>query len=199
MAGERRKLHLLLVDDQRLFLNAFGRLHARSERPDLALRTASSLEGAIAALDAGPTDIVLFDLCMPTLGHALALVDAVFDRAPLPRLLGMSGRAVGPQGYADLATLGRLGVRTIYDKGDVRLWNSTIFDRIVEDASSSPPALDKLGRAYVGEVGLVEARDQLAESMCQEAMARAGSTRGAARLLNVSRQAVQKRERVRSE
>ena len=186
------------MDDQRPILAALARLHARSGYPDVALRTASSLEGAIAALDAGPTDIVLFDLCMPTLGHALALVDAVFDRAPLPRLLGMSGRAVGPEAYADLATLGKLGVRTIYDKGDVRLWNPTIFGKIVEDASSSPPALDKLGRAYVGEVGLVEARDQLAESMCQEAKARAGSTRGAAKLLCVSRQAVQKRGRVHS-
>lgn len=80
-SGQHRRT-LLIVDDDPLVLRVLARAHAAADA--LEVRTASSMDAALAEIDAGGVDILLFDVCLPTAEHGVRLVTAVLERAPLP-------------------------------------------------------------------------------------------------------------------
>jgi two-component system, response regulator RegA len=70
----------------------------------------------------------------------------------------------------------------------------------VEKALSEPPKLDALVAASVGRTPMRELQTEVRRVMVEQALAKAeGSRSGAARLLHVSRQAVQQMVREREE
>ena len=143
---------------------------------------AATARGAIERLRDSP-DLVIADVCLPD-GSALAVFEAAQGLVPEPIKIGISGRASAQQAF----DLSQLGVRAYLTKP------FSLKDLLgaVERLRTEAPALEPVARATVGRVSLREVTSRVRNAMIDEALARSsGSRSGAARLLEVSRQAVQ--------
>lgn len=128
-------------------------------------------------------DLLIADICLPD-GSALAVLEATLNLSPEPLKIGISGNASAEQAFQ----LAQLGVRAYLPKpfslGELKV--------AVERALTEAPKLDPLVRASVGRVPMREVQDRVRQVMIDQAFALAdGSRSGAARLLDVSRQAMQ--------
>jgi len=150
---------------------------------------ASTWHGALALLDP-PPDLLICDIWLPD-GSALKLLQKTLDLSPEPLKIAMSGNASASEAFL----LGQLGVSEYLAKpfqlDDMR-------GAIRRVATESPP-VDPLLRASVGKVPMRELQERVRSVMVDQALGlSSGSRSGAARLLNVSRQAVQQMIRSRS-
>jgi DNA-binding response OmpR family regulator len=127
-------------------------------------------------------DLVLLDVVLPD-GTALDFLRAFSPEAPLPVIVAMSGSAEPAQAF-ELATL---GVRRFLPK-PVELER---LGAVLSAACDDAPPIRAHVKALVGARALSDVEEEVRTTMVAEAVARAGSVRGAARLLDVSRQLLQ--------
>jgi DNA-binding NtrC family response regulator len=176
----RRRLRRALVveDDERLRLAIARMLRGRG----VAVLEAGTAREAIAHLISAP-DLVLADVRLPD-QPAVAIFRACALLWPAPIRIALSARASPAEAFA----LGRLGVRRYLQKpvSLARIWEE------IHAASSEPPDLQPLVQDSVGHVSVRELQRSVRDVMFRQAMAIARNNRTrAARLLRVSRQAVQ--------
>ena len=170
----------LVIEDDQALADALGCF--MSERADVVL-VANSKERAEQLLTRHPVDAALVDLALPD-GSGLDLLDLLWKRAPLPQVLVVSGSATPDTAFS----LAQAGVRGFLSKpldleGLARAW---------EEVVSRPPDLGPLLRASVGRVSLRAMEDTVRQSMTDEALALAASSRRrASSLLGISRQLLQ--------
>jgi two-component system, response regulator RegA len=147
------------------------------------LEAATSAQ-AIALLHEHAFDLVIADVCLPD-GSAHALFEAtprIASREPLK--IGISGQASAEQAFE----LAQLGVRAYLAKP----FSLRELKEAIERVRTEPPALEPIVRASVGLLPLRAMTSRVRTAMIEEALARSGGNRsGAARLLDVTRQAVQ--------
>ena len=145
--------------------------------------------GEALALLARAPDLIIADVCLPD-GSALSFLEATVTHSPEPLKIAISGWASAEQAFA----LGQLGVRAFLSKP----FTLQALCDAVERARREAPAVEPLVRASVGRVAMRELQSRVRSVMIDQALALSdGSCTGAARLLRISRQAVQQVERQR--
>jgi DNA-binding NtrC family response regulator len=129
-------------------------------------------------------DSVLVDAALPG-GGAAAVLQAAAKREPFPFVSVVAGPTLRP---AEAFALAQHGARELLE----RPLDEQALRRALPRDSLRPPPLDPVVRAYVGRVDLGELQRQVRLSALRQALALSdGSRSGAARLLRVTRQAVQ--------
>ena len=143
---------------------------------------ASTARAAIARLRDAP-DLVIADVCLPD-GSSLSVFAATRRMSPEPLKIGISGQASAEQAFE----LAQLGVRAFLSKP----FSLRELRAAIERVRTEVPQLDPLVRASVGRVSMRDVTARVRDVMVEEALSRAdGSRSAAARLLDVTRQAVQ--------
>lgn len=149
---------------------------------DAEVLEADSVAGALEKLTKGP-DLIIVDVRLPD-GSALSLVEAAVRRAPAPTVVALSGVASPEEAFR----LAQAGVRAYLAKP----FSLQSLERTVEQAMGRAPSLEPLVVACVGHTPMLELQGSVRRAMVDQALAMThGSRSGAARLLKVSRQAVQ--------
>lgn len=127
-------------------------------------------------------DLVVLEL--PVLGsEAVTLARSAARLRPAPIQLAFGEGLSGAEAFA----LARAGVQA-YLSPPVRLAR---FDQALREALQDSPNLPLFAQRLVGRRGLPDVQREVRRLMIEEAFARTGSRSGAARLLQVTRQAVQ--------
>lgn len=178
---------LLIVEDTPSLAETLRRAmlpHARE------VVLANSLSAARQAIAEAPPDAVLLDVSLPD-GTGLELMETLRALTPWPRVVAMSGSASPSETFR----LAQAGVRAYVPK-PIQLDQ---LEAAWQSARAAPPELLPLVRAAVGHVPLRELEEQVRTAMVDEAIAQSrGNRRGAARMLDVSRQLLQQILRRRS-
>lgn len=151
---------------------------------DLKIFEAGTAGEAKALLADGlKPDFILIDVRLPD-ESAFSVLEAIRDLSPRPILVAMSGIASADEAFR----LAAYGVRTYLNKP----FSIQEFTNAVESACKEVPDIEPLITAQVGLVPMRDLQRDVRRVMVKEALARTeGSRSGAARLLHVSRQAVQ--------
>lgn len=171
---------VLVVEDNQAFGASLTAALARQVKD---VRWAASVAEASTLLRDWQPQLALLDVVLPD-GTALDVVDLLARGAPAPALVAMSGEAEPEQAFA----LAQRGVRSYLPKP----LSVEALEAALVSAHSAAPDLAPYLRQVVGHTGLKVFEGQVREVMVDEALARAdGSRRGAARLLEVSRQLLQ--------
>lgn len=142
-----------------------------------------TVASAMALLDDEPFDLIVVDVRLPD-GTGADVVRAATACAPMPLVIAISGRASPTEAFEVASS----GARAYLEKpvSFRALWEH------VERARDTPPSLDAFIKASVGHVNVKSFGDGLRVEMMQEAVARSGgNVSQAAKLLGVTRQAVQ--------
>ena len=127
--------------------------------------------------------LLLLDFELPD-GNAFDVLARIRAAGPSPVLIAMSGAAGAEESFA----LAQRGVRAYLEKPV----NLATLERVVDRALATPPDLDPHLRSTVGHRPVREVEEMVRQTMVEEALERsAGSRRGAARLLSISRQLLQ--------
>jgi DNA-binding NtrC family response regulator len=142
----------------------------------------TTLEDALAA-SRTPPDLVIIDVALPD-GSGVTLAQELSRQRPAPLVIAMSGRASASEAFQ----LGSLGVRGYLPKPVSFTDLVATIDSVLETA----PDLSPLLVASVGRRGFQDVQEQVRRTMAEQALAVArGNRTEAARLLGVTRQAVQ--------
>ena len=177
-------LRVLIVEDHKPLRQALARA-ARGWGAEVL--EAGSIREASAGLAQKP-DLVIVDVALPD-GNARPIVEQAVKMRPAPAVIAMSGQASAEEAFE----LARLGARRYLAK-PISLEDLT---RSVEEALGDRPDLAPLVAAHVGNTPMRQLLDEVRGVMVDEALAREhGSRSGAARMLGVSRQAVQQAVRL---
>lgn len=145
--------------------------------------------GEALVLLAHAPDLIIADVCLPD-GSAQSFFEATVDHSPEPLKIAISGWASAEQAFA----LAQLGVRAFLSKPFTLQDLCDAVERVRREA----PAVEPLVRASVGRVAMRELQRRVRSVMIDQALALSdGSCTRAARLLRVSRQALQQVERQR--
>ena len=169
----------LLAEDDSVLREAIAEL-MRSR--GLVVMEAASAREAIPLLAHAP-DLVFADVRLAG-DSAFALFEAAAALSPAPIKIAISGVATPEESFR----LARYGVRRYLQKpvSLAAIWAA------IQSARQEPPDLRSLVQDSVGHVSLRELQNNLRLLMFQQALGLAkGNRSGAARLLRVSRQAVQ--------
>ena len=151
---------------------------------------AGSLTEGIELLHENP-DLLITDVALPD-GDAFGLLELAAQRRPAPVAIAVSGQT----STEDAFRLAQVGCRAYLEKP----FDLDRLAECVEKALSEAPKLDALVAASVGRMPMRELQTEVRRVMVEQALAKAeGSRSGAARLLSVSRQAVQQMVREREE
>jgi DNA-binding NtrC family response regulator len=143
---------------------------------------AGSAREALARL-APPPDLIISDVRLPD-GSAFSVFEAASRLWPKPLAVAISGEASPDEAFR----LARMGVGAYLAKP----LSLEELGAAVEAVRTAPPSLDPMVSACVGRLSLHEVQDRMRHVMLHQALALTdGSRSGAARLLDVSRQAVQ--------
>ena len=127
-------------------------------------------------------DLLVLDVLLPD-GSGLDLLREVARHAPFKAVVAISG-AVQPAQSFELAQLGvECFVPTPIDLA--------VLEHAVEQAVTRPVDLRPALRKLVGRRAISDVEAEVRSVMVEEAVAQAGSVRGAARLLSISRQLLQ--------
>jgi DNA-binding NtrC family response regulator len=175
---------VLLIEDDTVLRSGLARF--------VRARGAEVLEaGTVAeakALLSPPPDLIIADVRLPD-GSACAVFREAERRGwPRPTFVAMSGEASAREAFE----LAQMGVRVYLPKP---LSFSDLEDAIAV-ARTAPPPLEPLLADSVGRVGMRQVSERVGAVMLRQAIAIAGGSRSrAARLLGLSRQAVQQRMR----
>jgi len=126
---------------------------------------------------------VVIDVRLPD-ESAFAVVEIASQLSPAPIVVAMSGKASPDEAFR----LGQRGVRRYLPKP----FSMAEFRSAVEGARSEAPDIEPIISAWVGRIPMRELQREVRRVMVKEALALTeGSRSGAARLLHVTRQAVQ--------
>ena len=172
---------VIVVEDEPDLCEAIARIVADWGALVSVAGTAAEARELLAK--APPPDLILVDIRLPD-GSAVSVIDIAHGLSPTPVVVAMSGKA-SPDEAFELAFKG------------VRGYLAKPFSRrelceAVEDALRESPSLGPLIKAKVGQIPLRSLQREVRRVMLREALDRsAGSRSGAARLLRVTRQAVQ--------
>lgn len=181
-ADKRDRRALIVEDDELLGLTLVDAL----ERRGLCARHCKSLAEARATLGrANPAfnvELLVIDVLLPD-GTGLDLLREVALSGPHPRVIAISGAARPEQSFE----LAQLGVERFVPK-PLAL---DAFERALEHVLTEPPDLRPSLRCMVGKRPIAEIEREVRATLVTEAVARAGSVSGAARLLSISRQLLQ--------
>ena len=170
---------VLIVEDHKPLRQAIARA-ARDWGAEVL--EAGTIREAHASLLQLP-DLVIVDVALPD-GHALSIVEEATRMRPSPAVIAMSGQASAEEAFQ----LARAGARRYLAK-PISLEELT---HSVEEALSDRPRLDAFVAAHVGNTPLREVQGEVRRVMIEQALAKARNSRsGAARLLDLTRQAVQ--------
>jgi len=130
-----------------------------------------------------PPNLLIVDVRLPD-ETAFEILELAARRSPAPIVIAMSGKASPEEAFL----LAQKGVRAYLAK-PVSIGQ---LEEAVRVATGEAPILEPLISASVGHVPLREVQKEVRRVMVTEALARTeGSKSGAARLLQVSRQALQ--------
>lgn len=176
---------ILIVDDEQDIATSIA--DSLSSWDHVEVFTAGNVAEAVAILHKG-VDVVLTDV---RLGHedGLSVARAAAMCRPAPVVIAMSGVASVEEGVR----LGHAGVMACMEK-PVRL---ETFQAVIRQALESPPSFLPLVHAQVGKVPLAKALGDVRGAMLGQALGLvSGNRSGAARLLGITRQAVQQMLRV---
>lgn len=187
LTPELRRIDRVLVVEDEVPLRRGMALMVRRTWGARVLEAGSTRE-ALALLSQAP-DLVIADVCLPD-GSALDFLEATLQQSPEPLKIAVSGWASAEQAFA----LAQLGVRAFLSKP------FTLQDlcEAVERVRREAPSVEPLVRASVGRVAMRELQSRVRAVMIDQALALSeGSCTGAARLLRISRQAVQQVDRSR--
>lgn len=170
---------LIVEDDARLRRSLLTALHPWAAEIR-ASKNATEAKGQIAQFR---PELLVLDFMLPD-GTAAELLAATVDDLPLPVIVAISAFAEPRDSFH----LAELGVRAYLQKP----FTLEAFEQALERALAQPPDLKLPARHAVGFVGLKQAEEELRRTMVAEALERAGgSRRGAARILNISRELLQ--------
>ena len=170
---------VLIVEDHKPLRQAIARA-ARNWGAEV-LEAGTVREGR--ALLARLPDVVIVDVALPD-GQAQPIVEDAVRMRPVAAVIAMSGQASPGEAFE----LARSGARRYLPK-PISLEDLT---RSVEEALTDRPVLDPFVAAHVGNTPMREVQHQVRLTMVQQALALAHNSRsGAARLLDMTRQAVQ--------
>jgi two-component system nitrogen regulation response regulator GlnG len=151
---------------------------------------AGSVHEGIELLQENP-DLLITDVALPD-GDAFKLLELAAARRPAPVSIAVSGQT----STEDAFRLAQVGCRAYLEKP----FQLDQLSERVEKALSEAPKIDALVAASVGRTPMRELQTEVRRVMVEQALAKAeGSRSGAARLLSVSRQAVQQMVREREE
>jgi len=177
-------VRVLIVEDHKPLRQALARA-ARGWGAEVL--EAGSVREAFAQLALQP-DLAIVDVALPD-GSARPIVEQAVRMRPAPAVIAMSGQASAEEAFE----LARIGARRYLPK-PISLEDLT---RSVEAALGDRPDLAPLVAAHVGNTPMRQVLDEVRGVMVDEALAREhGSRSGAARMLGVSRQAVQQAVRL---
>lgn len=170
---------VLVVEDDRPLCSALARI-ARGWEAEVF--EAYSIPEARALLAHAP-DLVIIDLWLEG-ESGLDLVEHAAHHRPAPAILAISGRASPEETFR----LGQLGVRGFLPKP---LFHDQLVEKVAQ-LVSQPADLVPFISSHVGMTSLKEMQRGVRRVMLEQAVSRAnGSRSGAARLLQVTRQAIQ--------
>lgn len=151
---------------------------------------AGTVAEGITKLELNP-EVLITDVALPD-GEAFELLEAAGQRRPAPVAIAVSGAVTTEQSFR----LGQLGCRAFLEKP----FDLEELAGRVEKALTEAPDLQALVAASVGRTPMRELQGEVRRVMVEQALAKAeGSRSGAARLLSVSRQAVQQMVRERTD
>lgn len=173
----------LIIEDDTILL---GSLSVCLREWGATVLTAVSLAEGLARLSEHP-ELIIFDIRLPD-GSGVRVAEAAVLLKPLPAMVAISGEASGPEGF-DLARFGVLG----YLEKPLSL---TDFTRTLEALLSRAPDIVPATAVLVGRAPFQDLMAKMRRAMVEQALALSGGNRTtAARLLGVSRQAVQQQIR----
>jgi two-component system response regulator RegA len=178
----RRLERALVVEDDTALSAALSRILGASG--DIAVSEASTTLEAMALLEQGPPpDLVIIDVRLPD-GSAFGVLDMVAQLSPVPVIVAMSGKASPDEAFQ----LAQRGVRKFLQKP----FSIEEFTQAIEAARNQTTEIEPMISAWVGRVPMLELQREVRRVMVKEALALTeGSRSGAARLLHVTRQAIQ--------
>jgi DNA-binding NtrC family response regulator len=177
----RRYSRAVVVEDEADLRAAVARI-VRRRFSDVG--EAGSVAEAKALLGAAPPpELVIIDVRLPD-DSAFAVLDQAARLSPAPVILAMSGKASADEAFR----LAQRGVRGYLPKP----FSTRQLVSSLDAAFREMPPLEPVIAAWVGHVPMRALQQEVRRVMVREALARAeGSRSGAARLLWVTRQAVQ--------
>jgi len=179
LSGRVRRV--LVIEDDLDVRDAIGRILTGWGASVRFATTAEDARRAVA--EQPPPDLIVADVRLPDGSIAPVLGEAA-ELSPAPIVVAMSGLAEPGETFL----LGSLGVRAYLSKP----FGSEELARAIEAACEGTTPLEPVITALVGRVPMRDLQKKVRALMVKEALARAeGSRSGAARLLRVTRQAVQ--------
>ena len=180
VSGKPRSLErVLIVEDNAPLRAAIARWV--SGRGGVALEAATAA-AARAQIDP-PPDLAIVDVRLPD-DTAFGVLEAMSHQLPRPLVVVMSGRATPEEAFQ----LAQLGVGAYLAKP----FSLSELEASVDEVLARAPEIDAWITASVGKVPMRELQGRVRQVMVDQALAMSeGSRSGAARLLEVSRQAVQ--------
>jgi DNA-binding response OmpR family regulator len=175
----RRLERVLIVEDNAPLRSAIARVVRGWGAQPLGAATAAEAK----ALLSPPPDLIIIDIHLPD-EPAFAVLEACSRVWPVPLKVAISGAATPEEAFR----LAQLGVRAYLNKP----LSIEELTAAVDTALREAPDLDPLIAEVVGHGPMRELQGRVRSVMVRQALAlMEGSRSGAARLLDVSRQAVQ--------
>jgi DNA-binding NtrC family response regulator len=183
MAAPREFRRVLVIEDDRALRTALvGLVRGWGGR---ALEAGNVAEALV--LLSPPPDLIIADVSLPD-GSVRRVLEEAARAWPHPTVIVVSGRASAREAFE----LAQMGVRTYLPKPVSLEEIAAAVDRV----RAQPPLVEPLIAELVGRTGLRQANERVSSVMFRQALSIAGGSRSdAARLLEVSRQAVQQRLR----
>ena len=170
---------VLVVEDNAALRTAIARL---VRGWGAKVHEAGTVREARALLATRP-DLLIADVRLPD-GPIFEVLEEAAEVWPKPLIVAMSGEASAEEAFR----LAQIGVRSYLAKP----LTLAELEEAIDRAMAEPPSLDVAVSAHVGKVPMREVQARLRSVMLRQALARSeGSRTGAARLLKISRQAVQ--------
>jgi DNA-binding NtrC family response regulator len=178
---------VLIVEDDRALCAALARL-AKSKWASEVWQAHSVAEAR--EMMAQQPDLMIVDVKLPD-GDSFGLVEAAWSLKPAPVVVAISGAASAEEAFR----LGQIGVRAYVAKP----LSVESLSAEVENALRAPPNIEPIVAGLVGQVPLRDFQNETRNIMFDQALALSeGNRSGAARLLHISRQAVQQVMRERN-
>lgn len=172
----------LVVEDDVALRAAICRILADSSNVELA-EAGTAEEARLQLMHSPPPDLLVIDVRLPD-ESAFSVLDVASRLTPIPIIVATSGKASPDEAFR----LGQRGVRKFLRKP----FSVEEFLATLDAARRAAPEIQPVISAWVGRVPMRELQQEVRRVMVSEALARTeGSRSGAARLLQVTRQAVQ--------
>jgi DNA-binding NtrC family response regulator len=177
------RLRALLVEDDPLWSST---LHEQFTDWGFDAHLAATVREARALLDRDWA-IVILDIGLPD-GTGMTLAEDLAQRSTRPLTVAVTGTATVEEAFK----LARLGVKGYLQKPVVVHDLRETIRVLLDDAARSATELESLAGAQVGTQSYQEVTARVRRAMVLQALQLAGGNKsGAARILQVSRQAVQ--------